>query len=36
MPVGDIIVLALVALSVGWVAVAAVRSNRRNFRGDAP
>ena len=28
MPVGDIIVLVLVALSVGWVAVAAIRSKR--------
>ena len=26
MPIGDIIVLVLVLLSVGWVAVAAVRS----------
>ncbi len=29
MPIGDILVLVLVALSVGWVAVAAIRSKRR-------
>ena len=29
MPVGDIIFLLLVALAVGWVAVAAIRSHRR-------
>jgi hypothetical protein len=29
MPVGDIVVLVLVALSVGWVAVAAIRSRRQ-------
>jgi hypothetical protein len=28
MPIGDIIVLVLVLLSVGWVAAAAVRSRR--------
>jgi hypothetical protein len=28
MPIGDIIVLVLVLLSVGWVAMAAVRSRR--------
>jgi hypothetical protein len=28
MPVGDIIVLVLVALAVGWVAVAAIHSKR--------
>lgn len=29
MPIGDILVLVLVLLSVGWVAVAAVRSRRK-------
>jgi hypothetical protein len=29
MPIEDVFVLALVAVSVGWVAVAAIRSNRR-------
>jgi hypothetical protein len=29
MPVADIIVLVLVGLAVAWVAVAAIRSNRR-------
>ena len=28
MPVGDIVVLVIVMLSVGWVVVAAVRSKR--------
>jgi len=28
MPIGDILVLVLVLLSVGWVAVAAIRSRR--------
>jgi hypothetical protein len=28
MPVGDIVVLVIVLLSVGWVVVAAVRSRR--------
>jgi hypothetical protein len=28
MPIGDIVVLGLALLSVGWVAVAAVRSRR--------
>ena len=36
MPVGDIIFLLLVALAVGWVAVAAIRSHRRGSRNDAP
>ena len=30
-PVGDIIFLLLVALAVGWVAVAAIRSHRRRL-----
>jgi hypothetical protein len=29
MPIGDIIILVIVALSAGWVAIAAIRSNRR-------
>jgi hypothetical protein len=29
MPIGDVFVLVLVALGVGWVAIAAIRSNRR-------
>ncbi len=29
MPIGDLIVLVLVALVIGWVAVAAIRSKRR-------
>ena len=29
MPIGDIVVLVIVGLSVGWVAVAAIRSKRR-------
>jgi hypothetical protein len=29
MAIGDVFVLVLVTLSVGWVAVAAIRSNRR-------
>jgi len=33
MPVGDVVFLAFIVLSVGWVAIAAVRSNRR-ARGD--
>jgi len=28
MPVGDIVVLVIVVLSVAWVAVAAIRSKR--------
>jgi len=28
MPIGDIIVVVLVALALGWVAVAAIRSKR--------
>ena len=35
-PVGDIIFLLLVALAVGWVAVAAIRSHRGGSRNDAP
>jgi hypothetical protein len=30
MPIGDIVVLVIVLLSVGWVAIAAVRSKRRS------
>jgi hypothetical protein len=29
MPIGDVSVLVLVALCIGWVAIAAIRSNRR-------
>jgi hypothetical protein len=29
MPIGDVIVLVLVALSVGWVVIAAIRSKGR-------
>lgn len=29
MPVGDIVFLGFVAICFGWVAVAAIRSNRR-------
>jgi hypothetical protein len=29
MAIADVFVLLLIALSVGWVAVAAIRSNRR-------
>jgi len=36
MPVGDVIVLFLVALSVGWVAVAAIRSRRQPWGVRAP
>ncbi len=32
MPIGDIFFLVLVALSVGWVAVAAIRSKRNTLR----
>jgi hypothetical protein len=30
MVTGDVFVLVLIAISIGWVAVAAVRSNRRH------
>ena len=29
MPIGDFVVLVIVAVSVGWVAVAAIRSKRK-------
>jgi hypothetical protein len=29
MPIGDVVVLVFVSVAVGWVAVAAIRSNRR-------
>lgn len=35
-PVGDFIFLLLVALAVGWVTVAAIRSHRGGSRNDAP
>ena len=30
MPTGEIFVLVLIAIYIGWIAVAAVRSNRRH------
>jgi hypothetical protein len=30
MPIGDVIVLLLVALYVGWIAVVAIRSRRNS------